>query len=245
MWIQFFVSLINFQLFFAYLGNYSSSKHSIAQELGVTDTFFGTHLFSSGLIDMLSLLSRCLFTIYLILFPFSKLKLTNFVLALLQFVALGIIALSHFIPSWYKFLMVVGMILLGAGKGNISLIYLVGFENMRGNENPSVINLWSSLTLVGDGIGLLLSLLFLYSLGWNWSASMMVYNGLYLLSSLSFYFILDEVEVNTENRQASQVMVHLKEYYSRQTSNWLLLADFVFLSNLAMVQLFWLPYYFA
>ena len=175
---------------------------------------------------MLGLLFRSLFTICLIVFPFKKLKFTNFVLAIIHAIALLIMALAHLFPDWSKFLIVAGMAISGLVRGNISLIYTVSFENMRGRENPSLINIWSLLLIVGDAFGLLLGLLFLYGLNWNWAASLTIYNGLFLASSIMFYLLLEEVEIPTENRSAADAIRDLKEYYTRRTSNWLLLRFF-------------------
>ena len=46
MWTQFVVSLINMQLFYAFMSLYSSSKDSIKQDFGLSDTFLGTSFLS-------------------------------------------------------------------------------------------------------------------------------------------------------------------------------------------------------
>ena len=87
---------------------------------------------------MINLIFSCLCAVYLLLFPPHKLKLTNFILSMAQVVGLCIVSLAHLIPEWGKGLIIVGMTLNGMARGNVSLIYTVSFENVRGNENGSM-----------------------------------------------------------------------------------------------------------
>ena len=88
-----------------------------------------------------------------------------------------------------------GMILNGMARGNISLIYLVSFQNLEGNRNSSLLNVWSGLQIVEHYYILMLSWLCIYQLEWNWSTSLALYNCLFLVSSILFYALLEEVEI--------------------------------------------------
>ena len=148
---------------------------------------------------MLNLVFSCLCAVYLLLFPFKKLKLTKFALTLVQIMGLGIVSLAHLVPEWGKILIIGGMMINGMVRGNVSLIYLVSFENLRGNENPSMFNLWSILSVVRHAYMFVLGWLCIYVLEWNWSASLIFYNVIFLVSSLLFYDLLEEVEIETES----------------------------------------------
>ena len=71
------------------------------------------------------------------------------------------------------------------------------------------------------------------------------YNVIFLVSSLLFYDLLEEVEIETESWSVADIVEKLKEHYNRRTSNWLLFWDFILLSNEGMIELYWVPYYFA
>ena len=92
---------------------------------------------------------------------------------------------------------------------------------------------------------LMMTLLFVYNLGWNWSANFMLYNGLYLASLALLYLAMREVEVNEEEKSVAEIAGYLRQHYSRKRSNLLFYFDFLFVSNFIMIILYWMPYYFS
>ena len=102
------------------------------------------------------------------------------------------------------------MIGLGIGKANLSLIYLLVLENINVNEHPTAVSVWFGLALFGDVIGLMMSLLLVYDLGWNWSSNFLLYTGLLLASSILLHLLLKEVEVENEERSLAEIASYLK-----------------------------------
>ena len=139
---------------------------------------------------MLQLIFRFLTSLYFIFFPVQKLKKAYFISCIVQTLCIALLASSHIFPEYHGFLLTFGMSGLGAGKGTLSFISLVLADNLNGH--PNLINLVFALGILGDSIGLLLNLLLVYHLEWNWSASMMIYNGLFLASSILVFVVLKE-----------------------------------------------------
>ena len=110
-----------------------------------------------------------------------------------QLVSLSVMASAHLFPQIHKLLLTLGMAGLGIGKANMFLIFLLAMENIDVNEHPTAASILYGLALLGDVIGLMMSLLFVYDLGWNWSANFMLYNGFYLVSSVLLHLVLKEV----------------------------------------------------
>ena len=87
--------------------------------------------------------------------------------------------------------------------------------------------MWIGLASLGNAWGILLCLLVVYGFKWSWMASLGAYALVYLLIGIAFHLVMDEVEVgNDEINSASESLAKIKEHYSRQASNWLLLAEY-------------------
>ena len=122
------------------------------------------------------------------------------------------------------------------------LPYIIASENVNGREHPTAMNVWLALSNLGDAYGLLISLLVVYGLHWNWSVSMFLYSFLFLVSCFANYFVLEEVEV--EAKDTSHAVQTLKDHYTRQASNPLLLCDYLMTSCIRAMFIFWLTYFF-
>ena len=173
---------------------------------------------------MVSMLVRFFLTILMILFPINQPKRIYFICTVLQILAFGIFVFAHYVPSWSHLLFMVGMIILGIGRSIHALPYFITYYNINGAEHPTLISMWMNLNLAGNAWGTLLSLLFVYGFGWSWMGNLIAYALIYLLIGIVFHIVMDEVYVGDEQRNSpSESFAKIKQHYSRQTSNWLLL----------------------
>lgn len=78
---------------------------------------FLVYIYSSlGFVDMLSMIGRLLISLYFILIPAKRLKLTYFICALLQTLGLSLVASLHIFPHFSKPFYMIGMTLFGLGR---------------------------------------------------------------------------------------------------------------------------------
>ena len=144
---------------------------------------------------MMSMLARCLGTLYFILRPVRHVSDVYFYLTVLQLVALLIIGLAHFIKDFSIPLIVVGMIMLGIGRSCHSFPMLIADRNLNSHANPTLFNVWNGLSLFGDAYSLGLTLLALYVFKWNWSFSLGFYGFIFLLTGIISHLYLEEVKL--------------------------------------------------
>ena len=74
---------------------------------------------------------RFLLILYLLFFPVKRLKVTIFVLSMVQCLSLLLISAAHLFPSMAELLLLIGFAGIGAGKANLSLSSLLTIENIN------------------------------------------------------------------------------------------------------------------
>ena len=80
---------------------------------------------------MVYLIVRGFSTTYFIFFPAQSFKKTYFISCVVQVFSLGLISSAHVFPEHHKYLLLLGMAGLGAGKGTLSLVCLTIADNLR------------------------------------------------------------------------------------------------------------------
>lgn len=144
---------------------------------------------------MMSMLSRCLGTLYFILRPVRNVSNVYFYFTVLQLVSFLIMGLAHFIKDISILLLVIGMITLGIGRSCHSFPMLIADRNLDSRANPTLFNVWNGLSLFGDAYSLGLTLLALYVFRWNWSFSLGFYGFIFLLTGIIAHLYLEEVKL--------------------------------------------------
>ena len=95
MWAK-YLSLLSIQIFYGMLTNYAAVKDMFAAEFSFSNSFLG----SSILTQMVSMVTRSIGTILLILFPIPNPKTIYFLCTLIQFLAFLVFASAHYLPSY-------------------------------------------------------------------------------------------------------------------------------------------------
>ena len=79
------------------------------------------------------------------------------------------------------------MVVLGFSRGCHAFPYFITYYNVNGSEHPTLMMMWVSLAIAGNGWGSLLILLVVYGFGWSWMASLMVYNLVFFVLGVVFH----------------------------------------------------------
>ena len=154
--------------------------------MNISDSFFGKELNNLGVAEMVTTISRCFCLLYLIFVPVEKVKRAFMYFSIFEVVSFVLIGSTHFFHELSHFLLIVGMILFGIGRGSYPLPFIIASapENIDGREHPVAMNIWMTLSNIGDAYGLLISLLVVYVLEWNWSISRFAYAFLFGVSAI-------------------------------------------------------------
>ena len=81
--LYFFILLLTALFFIGIQTSYSAVKKNIADELGITESFFSMFMITLGIVEMLNMVARFIVIIGLVIFPPNKLKLTYFIFVII------------------------------------------------------------------------------------------------------------------------------------------------------------------
>ena len=158
----------------------------MGKELNISDTFFGKDFYNLGIAEMITTLTRCFCILYLIFVSVEKVKKAYLYFSIFYVASFVLIGSAHFAHELAHVFLIVGMVLFGIGRGSYSLPFIIASapDNIDGREHPTAMNIWLTLTNIGDVYGLLISLLVIYVLEWNWSISLFAYTFLFGVSTI-------------------------------------------------------------
>ena len=247
-WLSYFLLLLVSQFFGAAIGSYSSTKHSIGQELHFSEKFFGNYLDDSGIVDMISMFARLISSFYTLVITSKKINQIYFYSIVIQTGSMILLASSHFFQDISVILFVVGMFGFGLGRGVYSFPYLLLSQFFNQPEDICAVNVWFGLGNGGNLYAFLMYIWFTTSYGMHWTVIIIIVAIIYFCLTFLTYKFVPEVEIQNEQVSVCEGIwanwAILKEHYRRQVSNVLFCIDFSFQENLLLIFLFWAPYYF-
>lgn len=197
---------------------------------------------------MVAMLTRMVVSLQLILIPSKAPKMTYFKYIIVTSIACGLIMISKSVPSAAKVLVFIGVMGLAPIRACSTLPYLLAYQYLSGPEFVTALNMWTGLNKLGNIWAYFLKYLFVNILSSSYIVFLAVYLSIFFIMGVLSFLFIKEIEMPEKEElpcceEATDAAVTLKNFYTRQTSNWLLLCDFSFQENTFITLKFWLPLY--
>ena len=191
---------------------------------------------------MASFLSRGLGTLFLILFPPVKQKLTYTVGGFIQASGFAIMCLAHLYPEHHWPILIVGTIFYGSGRAVFMIPFILVSHFFRAEAEQKYLSLWYATNYFTRVFSY--SLIFYLQSKFHWTQCMLIVGGSFICFTILNHLIIPEVEAvaggGGENSNGS--FTFLKEYL-RNPRQFLLTADFYLNGFISGNLMMWTPYY--
>ena len=121
----FIITTVACNILNSFFGTYSVIKHPLTQQFDFGEEFLGTFSSDVGVADFISFFFLIISGILIVLFPFTRVKLSYTVITCLNGLFMGLIILTSYLPEYAKLLIIISMIGSGLAKCVLLFPYII------------------------------------------------------------------------------------------------------------------------
>ena len=133
---------------------------------------------------------------YLVLSPPKNPNCTYFIFTIILTTSCLFFLLCFLVPTQAHLVMVISMFGIGLARAGAPLPYILAYKNLNRDEDIMALNIWQGLIVCGYIYAYLLDSLIRIKLQLHWTTYIMIYSGIYFLTGLFTFLLVEKVELS-------------------------------------------------